>query len=120
MSPRKAFAQSGHGLPLLPLAASLVVAAVVAACGSEAATNAMPPPPSVSVATVLTKDVHEWDEFTGRVSAVETVELRPRVSGYVESVAFREGQEVKKGDLDRKSTRLNSSHFVPSRMPSSA
>ena len=99
MSPRKAFAQSGHGLPLLPLAASVLVAIVVAACGSEAATNSMPPPPSVSVATVLTKDVHEWDEFTGRVSAVETVELRPRVSGYVERVAFHEGQEVHKGDL---------------------
>jgi len=99
MSPRKAFARSGHGLVLLPLAASVLVAILVAACGSEAATNSMPPPPSVSVATVLTKNVHEWDEFTGRVSAVETVELRPRVSGYVERVAFHEGQEVHKGDL---------------------
>ena len=99
MSPRKAFARSGHGPVLLPLAASVLVAIVVAACGSEAATNSMPPPPSVSVATVLTKNVHEWDEFTGRVSAVETVELRPRVSGYVERVAFHEGQEVHKGDL---------------------
>jgi membrane fusion protein, multidrug efflux system len=98
-SPRKAFARSGHGLPLLPLAASILIAMAVAACGSQAATNAMPPPPSVSVATVLTKNVHEWDEFTGRVSAVETVELRPRVSGYVERVAFHEGQEVHKGDL---------------------
>ena len=98
-SPRKAFARSGHGLPLLPLAASILVAVALAACGSEAATNAMPPAPSVSVATVLTKNVHEWDEFTGRVSAVETVELRPRVSGYVEHVAFHEGQEVHKGDL---------------------
>ena len=99
MSPRKAFARSGHGPALLPLAASVLVAILVAACGSEAATNSMPPPPSVSVATVLTKNVHEWDEFTGRVSAVETVELRPRVSGYVERVAFHEGQEVHKGDL---------------------
>ena len=99
MSPRKAFARSGHGPVLLPLAASVLVAVLVAACGSEAATNSMPPPPSVSVATVLTKNVHEWDEFTGRVSAVETVELRPRVSGYVERVAFHEGQEVHKGDL---------------------
>ena len=44
-------------------------------------------------------DVRQWDEFTGRVTAVETVELRPRVSGYVERVAYEEGQEVRKGDL---------------------
>ena len=59
----------------------------------------MPPPPEVSVATVVSRDVRQWDEFTGRVTAVETVELRPRVSGYVERVAYEEGQEVRKGDL---------------------
>jgi len=59
----------------------------------------MPPPPQVSVATVLSKQVRQWDEFTGRVSAVETVELRPRVSGYVERVVYQEGQDVRKGDL---------------------
>ena len=95
----KKSARSAHALPLLPLAAALLVACVLAACGSEAAPNDMPPPPGVSVATVLTKNVHEWDEFTGRISAVDTVELRPRVSGYVERVAFHEGQEVHKGDL---------------------
>jgi multidrug efflux system membrane fusion protein len=59
----------------------------------------MPPPPEVSVAQVVSRDVREWDEFTGRVTAVETVELRPRVSGYVERVAYEEGQEIRKGDL---------------------
>jgi multidrug efflux system membrane fusion protein len=59
----------------------------------------MPPPPEVSVAQVVSRDVRHWDEFTGRVTAVETVELRPRVSGYVERVAYEEGQEVHKGDL---------------------
>src|SRR3546814_12706524 len=59
----------------------------------------MPPPPEVSVATVLSKPVHQWDTFNGRVTAVESVQLRPRVSGYVQRVAFDEGQEVKKGDL---------------------
>ena len=59
----------------------------------------MPPPPEVSVAQVVSRDVRQWDEFTGRVTAVETVELRPRVSGYVERVAYEEGQEVRKGDL---------------------
>jgi membrane fusion protein, multidrug efflux system len=99
MTPRKRFAHSTHVHPLLPLAASLLVAFAAAGCGSQAATNAMPPPPQVSVATVLSRSVHQWDEFTGRVSAVQTVDLRPRVSGYVERVAFHEGQEVHKGDL---------------------
>src|SRR5690606_543833 len=75
-------------------------AVVVSACGSsEAAPGAGMPPPDVSVATVLSKPVHQWDSFNGRVTAVESVELRPRVSGYVQRVAFKEGQEVKKGDL---------------------
>ncbi|HSG90425.1 MAG TPA: efflux RND transporter periplasmic adaptor subunit, partial [Pseudomonadales bacterium] len=64
-----------------------------------AAAAGMPPPPEVTVAQVLSKPVRAWDEFTGRVAAVETVELRPRVSGYVERVAYEEGQEVRKGDL---------------------
>src|SRR6185295_19870748 len=61
--------------------------------------NAMPPPPEVSVAKVISKEVSPWDELTGRVSAVETVELRPRVSGYIERVAYEEGNEIHKGDL---------------------
>src|SRR5690606_8265722 len=83
------------------LALASLIAVVVSACGSsEAAPGAgMPPPPEVSVATVLNKPVHQWDTFNGRVTAVESVELRPRVSGYVQRVAFDEGQEVKKGDL---------------------
>jgi len=84
------------------LAAALpaLLTLAIAGCSSEAAAPAgAPPPPQVSVATVLTKDVAQWDEFTGRVAAVETVELRPRVSGYVERVAYREGQDVRKGDL---------------------
>jgi RND family efflux transporter MFP subunit len=43
--------------------------------------------------------VNEWDEFSGRLEAVEKVEVRPRVSGYIEAIHFREGKEVKKGDL---------------------
>lgn len=83
-----------------PLALSALVAAAVAACSSEAAPGATaPPPPEVSVAPVLSRQVSQWDAFTGRVAAVESVELRPRVSGYVQRVAYREGQEVRKGDL---------------------
>jgi RND family efflux transporter MFP subunit len=53
----------------------------------------------VSVATVLERQITDFQEFTGRIEAVERVELRPRVSGYIESVAFREGAEVRKGDV---------------------
>ncbi|RPE80179.1 efflux RND transporter periplasmic adaptor subunit [Vulcaniibacterium tengchongense] len=100
MMPRKTPARSGTGIPALALAASLALSVALAACSSQAEPAAgHPPPPEVSVAQVLTKPVRQWDEFTGRVAAVETVELRPRVSGYVQRVAYQEGQEVKKGDL---------------------
>ncbi|MFC3551961.1 efflux RND transporter periplasmic adaptor subunit [Lysobacter cavernae] len=93
-------AHTGYrGIPVLALAASLLVAAIATACSSQAEPTAAMPAPEVSVATVLSKEVRQWDDFTGRVSAIETVELRPRVSGYVERVAYQEGQEVNKGDL---------------------
>jgi multidrug efflux system membrane fusion protein len=98
--PRKSLARSGTGLPLRTLAAGVLLALAIAGCGSKAADQAaVPPPPAVSVATVLSKQIRQWDDFTGRVAAVETVELRPRVSGYVQRVAYEEGQEVRKGDL---------------------
>lgn len=100
MSPRKSLARSGAGVPVLALVASIAITLAAVGCGSQAAPHAGPPPaPEVSVATVLNKDVRQWDDFTGRVTAVETVQLRPRVSGYVDRVAYKEGQEVKKGDL---------------------
>lgn len=55
--------------------------------------------PEVEVAVPLEKQVTEWDEFTGRLAAVSSVEIRARVSGYLESVHFREGAMVQKGDL---------------------
>lgn len=58
-----------------------------------------PPPPKVSVAEVVEREVAEWDEYTGRFEAVEAVEVRPRVGGQIERVAFRHGADVKKGDL---------------------
>jgi multidrug efflux system membrane fusion protein len=98
MSSHTAFAPS-YFRPVL-LAACVAAALVAAGCSSHAAPTAqMPPPPEVSVAQVLVKNVRQWDDFTGRVAAVETVELRARVSGYVDRVAYTEGQEVKKGDL---------------------
>ncbi len=87
---------------LKPLRISLVVLAAMAlgACGREAEqAQSAPPAPTVSVAQVLQQPVVEWDEVTGRLEAPETVEIRPRVSGYIDRVAFEEGSSVRKGDL---------------------
>jgi RND family efflux transporter MFP subunit len=68
----------------------------------EGCGKAPPPPqgpPDVTVAKVISKRIKDWDEYTGRFQAVDTVEVRPRVSGYIEQVLFREGQFVKKDDV---------------------
>jgi multidrug efflux system membrane fusion protein len=57
------------------------------------------PPPEVTVAEVIHKPLREWQEFSGRLQAVDTVEVRPRVSGYVDRVTFTDGARVKKGQL---------------------
>lgn len=57
------------------------------------------PPPPVTVAKPLTTDLVEWDEFIGRLMAPKSVEIRSRVSGYLEKIHFREGSDVKEGDL---------------------
>lgn len=80
---------------LAPLAA-----AVLSACtDSVAATQEAPHVPEVGVAPVVHKALNDWDDFTGRLEAPQTVEIRPRVSGYVQSVNFKEGAAVHKGDL---------------------
>lgn len=79
---------------------SLLAAAVLAACsGSKAEEGGMPPPPEVGAAPVLVKQVSQWDDFSGRIEAVQSVDLRPRVSGYIDKVNYTEGEEVKKGDV---------------------
>ena len=57
------------------------------------------PPPAVSVAEVIVRDVTPWEEFSGRIEAKEIVQIRPRVGGVIEKVEYREGDIVKKGDL---------------------
>lgn len=86
-----------RALLLFTLAAA--IATIVAGCDIRADDAAAPPPPQVSVAPVLTEQVRQWDDATGRIAAVDSVELRPRVSGYVQRVAFDEGAEVARGDL---------------------
>src|SRR3989442_9988224 len=58
-----------------------------------------PAPPAVTVAPVEQREIVEWDEFTGRTEPVEMVEVRARVSGYIQEVRFQSGQLVKKGDV---------------------
>jgi multidrug efflux system membrane fusion protein len=80
--------------------AFLIGATLLVAVGCrEARPAVMPPPPSVTVADVEEREVPDWDEFVGRLEAIDSVEVRARVSGYVEHVAFKEGHEVRKGDL---------------------
>lgn len=66
---------------------------------APAAAVAAPPPMPVTVAQPLVKEIIEWDEFTGQFAAVDSVELRARVSGYLESIHFTDGQLVNQGDL---------------------
>ncbi|MEW6354055.1 MAG: efflux RND transporter periplasmic adaptor subunit [Pseudomonadota bacterium] len=83
-----------------PRIAALLVLLALSACQRGAPPPQGPPPaPEVSVAAVIEREVNEWDEFTGHLQAVERVEIRPRVTGYIESVNFQEGKEVKKGDV---------------------
>jgi membrane fusion protein, multidrug efflux system len=84
----------------LLLAFATGLAAVLAACDSKSVGgSAAPPPPPVTVSKPLQKSITEWDEYTGRFTAVATVEIRARVSGFIESIHFRDGQIVKQGDL---------------------
>ncbi|CAE6933526.1 MULTISPECIES: multidrug efflux RND transporter periplasmic adaptor subunit MexE [Pseudomonas] len=81
----------------LPLA--VLAAVVLSACGKTEQTSQQQHAAKVSVAEVIEQPINEWDEFTGRLEAPESVEIRPRVSGFIDKVAFAEGSLVKKGDL---------------------
>jgi multidrug efflux system membrane fusion protein len=83
---------------IVPLVSLVLIANVLAGCDSKP-TAGSPPPPTVTVAQPLQKSITEWDEYTGRFTALETVEIRARVSGFIDSVHFQEGQIVKKDDL---------------------
>lgn len=76
-------------------AAAMFIASVV--CGSAAAQA--PPPPPVTVANPLEKKIKIWDEYSGRFEAVASVEVRARVSGYIDKIDFRDGEIVKAGDV---------------------
>jgi RND family efflux transporter MFP subunit len=74
------------------------LAILTAGCGQKTSQQG-PPPPAVTVAPVMQKEIVEWNEFTGRTEPVDSVEIRPRASGYIQEVRFQSGQLVKKGDV---------------------
>ena len=89
--------QSNNPIWQLPLALAAVL--LLSACGQSPDAMQSMPAAKVSVAEVIEQPINEWDEFTGRLEAPESVDVRPRVSGFIDRVAFDEGSLVKKGDL---------------------
>lgn len=85
-----------------PIWAAWIISAMtlvmLTGCNEQTKTASMPPP-SVSVVQVAPQNVRLWDDYNGRINAVETVKLRPRVSGYIERVAYTEGSQVHEGDV---------------------
>ena len=84
----------------------LAAAALGAGCDNSSQTQAQPQQkgaadnlPTVTVSLPLRREIVEWDEYTGRFDSIETVEIRARVSGYLNEVHFKDGQTVKQGDL---------------------
>jgi multidrug efflux system membrane fusion protein len=84
-------------LSLLLLSALLALAGCTAGEAQDGPAGS--PAPEVTTAEVLVRDLHDWSDYTGRLEAIDTVEVRARVSGYLESVEFEEGGRVEKGDV---------------------
>ncbi|TGD74369.1 efflux RND transporter periplasmic adaptor subunit [Mangrovimicrobium sediminis] len=80
--------------------AVIAITAMLSGCGAGDVQAAVaPPPPQVDVAVVQTEEVTDWNTYTGNFEAVDSVELRPRVSGYIDEVRFEEGSEVNQGEI---------------------
>lgn len=87
-------------IALFSLVPAVLAAAILSGCSrSQANAGAAPPPPTVSVAEVLSRPLRDFEEFTGRLEPVTTVSIQPRVAGFIESAQFIEGAHVKKGQL---------------------
>jgi multidrug efflux system membrane fusion protein len=85
----------------IPILAALCLSVLTACSHSQAQSgaNVAPPPPAVTVAEVISRPLHHWDELTGELQAVNTVDVHPRVSGFIDSVQFTEGARVGKGQV---------------------
>jgi multidrug efflux system membrane fusion protein len=88
-----------HSFRPLPAAVAAAVALLALAQNSFAQGAPNPPPPTVTVAKPVVKEIVEHDDYTGRFEAAEAVDVRSRVSGYLEAVHFRDGSLIRKGDL---------------------
>jgi RND family efflux transporter MFP subunit len=73
------------------------LAMLLASCAKPAPPP--PAPPVVFVAKPMQSDIVDWDDYVGRFEAINSVDIRPRVTGYLQSIAFKDGQIVKKGEL---------------------
>jgi len=78
---------------------AMFLSMLLVGCDDGVAQNAVPQAPAVSAADVVVKSISQWDSFNGRIEAVESVQLRPRVSGYIAKVNSTDGQAVKKGEV---------------------
>ena len=83
---------------------AVLLSALLVGCDEGVAQNAAPQAPTVSAADVVVKSISQWDSFNGRIEAVESVQLRPRVSGYIDKVNYTDGQEVKRRYCSRSMT----------------
>ena len=81
------------------LALPLALATFVASCGERQQQGGGPPPPTVTVSKPVKRTVFDYDEYVGRFTAINSVEVRARVSGYLDKLHFKDGQLVKQGDL---------------------
>lgn len=84
-------------LKAAPFLLSACLAVALAGCGNKS--KPPPPPPNVTVATPLQQTLVDWDDYTGQFVAVDSVDVRPRVTGYLQSVAFKDGDYVRKGQV---------------------
>ena len=92
--PSVSLMRAGYSVVLL-----CALAVLVASCGEEQKQAGAPPPPAVTVAKPVKRTVTDFDEYVGRFTAINSVEVRARVSGYLDGVHFKDGQIVKQGDL---------------------
>ncbi|NND98027.1 MAG: efflux RND transporter periplasmic adaptor subunit [Pirellulaceae bacterium] len=81
------------------LLVSVTLVAGITGCTNQGSMPPAPPPPTMTVAAPVLKQIVEWDAYTGRLEPIKFVEVRGRVSGYLQSIHFDEGQMVAKGDL---------------------
>ncbi len=95
----RSFAPARHPMPLQVAFLFMLTAVLVTGCKKQPAGKPPAMVQTVTVASPITKQIVEWDAYTGRLEAVDFVEIRARVGGYLQSIYFDEGQVVQAGDL---------------------